>query len=1470
MDSIDGGAGNDTWLADKSAATANINIDLTSVNPQTYSLTTGGPTATVQHIEVVNLTTGSGNDTIVTTSLALNDTVNTSGGDDTITVAGGDDTVDGGSGVDRLMVDYHADTHNVFVSIGLSGGPQDGFQGQYSDGSGNSARFFNIENLTVTTGTGNDSITTKSGDDIISLGDGNDFADTGSGLDSIDGGVGNDTWLADKSAASSNINIDLTSVNPQSYSLTTGGPTATVQHIEAVNLTTGSGDDTIVTTSLTLNDTVNTSGGDDTITVAGGDDTVDGGSGVDRLVVDYHGDTHNVSVSIGLTTGPQDGFQGQYSDGSGNSARFFNIENLTVTTGIGNDSITTGTGNDVVSLGAGNDFINSGAGIDQIDGGADNDGWTADMSTAGQDINIDLTAGALQHFLGSGTETGIEFLGLGGPHFSTGSGNDTIVTTSGNFSDVIDTNGGNDTITVAGGDDSVDGGTGTDRLVVDYHGDANNVSVSVGVTGGPQDGFQGQYSDAHGNAIRFFNIENFTVTTGAGTDSITTGTGDDIISLGDGNDFANTSSGLDSIDGGVGNDTWQADKSAATANIHIDLTAGAQTYSLTTGGPTATVQNIEAVNLTTGSGNDTIVTTSLNLADMVNTNDGNDTITVAGGGDTVDGGTGTDRLIVDYHGDANNVFVSVGVTGGPQDGFQGQYSDGSGNSARFFNIENFTVTTGAGTDSITTGTGDDIISLGDGNDFANTSSGLDSIDGGVGNDTWQADKSAATANIHIDLTAGAQTYSLTTGGPTATVQNIEAVNLTTGSGNDTIVTTSLNLADMVNTNDGNDTITVAGGSDTVDGGTGTDRLIVDYHGDANNVSVSVGLTVGPQDGFHGQYTDSVSNSVSFGNIENFTVTTGSGTDSITTGTGDDVISLGDGNDSANTGSGLDSIDGGVGNDTWLADKSAATANINIDLTSVNPQTYSLTTGGPTATVQNIEAVNLSTGSGNDTIVTTSLNLADTVNTNDGNDTITVAGGSDTVDGGTGTDRLIVDYHGDANNVSVSVGLTVGPQDGFHGQYTDSVSNSVSFGNIENFTVTTGSGNDNITTGDGNDVINLGTGNDIIHAAGGTDQLIVDYGAAGTNINMAAPNGTGDGVIGDGTAAFTTAFFGIENFNIRTGSGIDTITTGAGNDVIEGGAGADTLDGGGGTNTASYAHDTAGVTVNLLTGVNTGGDAQGDTLTNFQNVTGGSGDDSLTGDNGDNVLDGGDGNDTLSGGVGNDTLTGGAGSDTLTGGAGNDIVQGGAGDDIIKYTVGDGGDTIDGGPDSINPSLIASSGDALNITGDANDNTLTVALSGGVITDFVLDGSANTHVTNVENVTVDLLAQSIGGADTLSYAGNTQGVIVDLGANTGTGFTAITDVENLIGGDGNDTLTGDNNANILTGGKGDDTLDGGAGNDTVVFSGNQADYSVASVAGGLQFTDNTPGRDGVDIIKNIELVKLAAAPEPPLPSIRRRI
>ena len=86
-------------------------------------------------------------------------------------------------------------------------------------------------------------------------------------------------------------------------------------------------------------------------------------------------------------------------------------------------------------------------------------------------------------------------------------------------------------------------------------------------------------------------------------------------------------------------------------------------------------------------------------------------------------------------------------------------------------------------------------------------------------------------------------------------------------------------------------------------------------------------------------------------------------------------------------------------------------------------------------------------------------------------------------------------------------------------------------------------------------------------------------------------------------------------------GNDTLMGGLGNDTLIGGAGADTLDGGEGTDTAAYTGSASAVTVNLGTSTATGGDAQGDTFTSIENLSGSAFEDTLTGDAGNNILEG---------------------------------------------------------------------------------------------------------------------------------------------------------------------------------------------------------------------------------------------------------
>ncbi|KQP15541.1 hypothetical protein ASF26_17125 [Methylobacterium sp. Leaf93] len=127
-------------------------------------------------------------------------------------------------------------------------------------------------------------------------------------------------------------------------------------------------------------------------------------------------------------------------------------------------------------------------------------------------------------------------------------------------------------------------------------------------------------------------------------------------------------------------------------------------------------------------------------------------------------------------------------------------------------------------------------------------------------------------------------------------------------------------------------------------------------------------------------------------------------------------------------------------------------------------------------------------------------------------------------------------------------------------------------------------------------------------------------------------------------------------NVR-GSAYDDVLFGSNdtNDLFEGGAGADTLYGRSGIDTASYVHSQFGVTVDLLLGTASGGDAEGDTFRGMENLIGSKLADSLTGDDEANTLNGNGGGDSLSGMDGDDRLVVSDTPTSIDGGAGKDVL-----------------------------------------------------------------------------------------------------------------------------------------------------------------------------------------------------------------------
>ena len=179
----------------------------------------------------------------------------------------------------------------------------------------------------------------------------------------------------------------------------------------------------------------------------------------------------------------------------------------------------------------------------------------------------------------------------------------------------------------------------------------------------------------------------------------------------------------------------------------------------------------------------------------------------------------------------------------------------------------------------------------------------------------------------------------------------------------------------------------------------------------------------------------------------------------------------------------------------------------------------------------------------------------------------------------------------------------------------------------------------------------------------------------------------------------------------------------------GNGGNDTITGNGSTQ-LEYFNASAGVNVNLTTGIASGNASVGtDTITGGVNdVQGSNFDDTITGSAGNNSLFGNDGNDTLNGGGGNDYLNGGSGADTFV------YANGGGADFIGDFNRGEG-DRIDlTGVTGIftladiQARATQQGSDTLIDFGGGNTITLAnIAVGSLVASDFVFNNSRHRHV-----------------------------------------------------------------------------------------------------------------------------------------------
>ena len=275
-----------------------------------------------------------------------------------------------------------------------------------------------------------------------------------------------------------------------------------------------------------------------------------------------------------------------------------------------------------------------------------------------------------------------------------------------------------------------------------------------------------------------------------------------------------------------------------------------------------------------------------------------------------------------------------------------------------------------------------------------------------------------------------------------------------------------------------------------------------------------------------------------------------------------------------------------------------------------------------------------------------------VNGQTGNDSLSGAGGADTLQGGSGNDTLAGGQGDDALDGSAG--------------------DDVVLGGLGDDSLLAGPGEDFVAGDQGDDSLLGGPDDDSLHGSSGNDTL---GGSVGNDLIVAGP-GADTITGGDG------------NDSVVPDLGADTVDAGAGDDAIFLGTASDERDiiqGGLGSDQTSYGstsifdldaprefrqvrltgRSTAVriVEANLETLAGDTDFSEGDVLRSIERYTGGLGADILTG-----VLSSNPGN--YSGDLGDDTIFGSSGNNTITGGRGNDQLSSKAGSDIIDAKSGE--------------------------------------------------------------------------------------------------------------------------------------------------------------------------------------------------------
>jgi hypothetical protein len=600
-------------------------------------------------------------------------------------------------------------------------------------------------NTTLTAGSGNDTITntgTADNVDKIYAGAGDDtviFAAGFANTDTVEGGDGRDELRLD--------DADATGYTTPTTRLVSGFEQLQITGDLAASLTTATIQEGIE--EVVFNNGINTGL---TLTLDAGTRQVEfeaaiGANGESFTVSDTGTATddtltfENGAAATDVFTNDDftiNGFENVIINNSGTGAATTqNIDNFTINADTGGSTTLTVTGSNAMTFEA----ITAGT-IDFSGVSAASTGNTITMGAAAVSVSTITGSAGADVLVGDASST-----------IHGGAGNDTITGGAGN--DVLNGDDGNDTIVTGAGADTVNGGAGND--VVNANSDLSATDVLDGGEG--TDVLALDAAATAATALGVSNFETLRMDTAALTqDMVVFGVNSSFTAL-DVNvaglaTFTNVGAGITSLynqtSGGSASITRLIDNSTNELTVYADdRTAGSEGVTTIAA---LTANNEETLNLVSGSNAaEDFTITTLTASDLktLNASGSADVIitnAIAGATDlaTVNGSAVSGALTVN----ASVSAVAMTVTAG------------SGGS---------TLTTGAGNDTITGGAGADTIVAGEGNDTINSGSGVDAITGGAGADTIDTGAGADTVTISSLANGATAVYvdTLVSGGFTA-------------------------------------------------------------------------------------------------------------------------------------------------------------------------------------------------------------------------------------------------------------------------------------------------------------------------------------------------------------------------------------------------------------------------------------------------------------------------------------------------------------------------------------------------------------------------------------------------------------------------------------------------------------------------------------------------------------------------------